>query len=165
MRGLGMAAAAALALGACGKASGPAAVTKGAAVRLNYTLSVDGRVVETSVGKEPLNYVQGSGQLMPGLEDQLEGLKAGDKKEVTVPPEKGYGLVDPAAVQKVPKAAFPNLKDLKPGVIVGGQAGGRPFKAVVKSVGDKDVTLDMNHPLAGKTLVFDVEVLDVKAAK
>jgi FKBP-type peptidyl-prolyl cis-trans isomerase SlyD len=136
-------------------------IQKGATVRIHYTLSVDGVILDSSAEGDPLVYVQGSGQIIPGLEDQLEGLKTGDKKEVMVAPEKGYGPVDPQAFQKVPRGAFENAKDLKIGDIVSGQMGEQVFNAVVSALDLEDITLDFNHPLAGKTLRFAVEVVEV----
>ena len=157
---LAVAVVAALGLAACKKN----VVTKGKAVKINYKLTVDGQVVDTSEGREPLTYVQGSGQIIPVLEEALEGAKVGDKKHVTIPPEKAYGLPNPNATQKVPRAAFGDMKDLKVGSVVTGQAGGRMMQAKVLAITPKEVTLDMNHPLAGKTLNFDVEVVGIEKA-
>jgi FKBP-type peptidyl-prolyl cis-trans isomerase SlyD len=138
-------------------------IKKGSTVKIHYTLSVDGVILDTSAEGDPLVYVQGSGQIIPGLEFELEGLKAGDKKEVTVAPEKGYGSVDPNAFQKVPRGAFENAKDLKVGDMVSGQMGEQVFNAVVSDLSLEEITLDFNHPLAGKTLRFAVEVVEVTA--
>lgn len=137
-------------------------IQAGSQVKFNYTLRVDGQVVDSSEGREPLSYVQGRGDIIPGLEEEMAGLKAGDKKQVSIAPEKGYGTHNPQAVQKVPKANFGEAKGLKVGDLVRGQAGGREFRARVTEIGAKDVTLDLNHPLAGKTLNFDVEVVEVQ---
>ena len=143
---------------------GNTAGSHAATVKFHYTLTVDGKKLESSMGKEPLSATLGAGNIIPGLEEALAGMKAGDKRSVTVAPEKGYGPYHPEGLQKVPKAAFKNLAGLKPGMTIGGQRGGRSFQAVVKQVGDKDVTLDLNHPLAGKTLNFDIEVVAVQAS-
>ena len=146
----------------CGKPK----IQNGSTVSIHYTLTVDGQVVESSWGKEPLTFVQGSRQVMPGLEEQLAGLKQGDRRQIVVAPEKGYGPVNPQAVQKVPKKSFKDAATLKVGGVVNGQTGdGRPFRAVIVAMDAKDVTLDLNHPLAGKTLQFSVEVMDVKPGK
>lgn len=137
-------------------------IRNGDTVKIHYTLRVDGDVVDSSSGREPLSYVQGSGQIIPGLEEQLQGLKSGDKKSVQVPAEKGYGVHDPAAVQKVPKASFANAEQVHVGEVVQGRSGNDVFQATVTGVSESDVTLDLNHPLAGKTLAFDVEVVDVQ---
>ncbi|MBI4057508.1 MAG: peptidylprolyl isomerase [Elusimicrobia bacterium] len=137
-------------------------VQKGSTVKINYTLTVDGQVVDSSTGREPLAYVQGSGQIIPGLEEQVQGMKTGDKKKLTVTPEKGYGPINPQAQQKIPRQKFQGQKDLKVGSVVQGEMGDRQFQAVIAGINDKEVTLDLNHPLAGKTLQFDIEVVDVQ---
>lgn len=140
-------------------------IQNGSTVTIHYTLTVENKVVDSSVGKTPLVYVQGSGQIIPGLEEKLAGAKPGDKKRVTVPPEKGYGPVNPDAFQNVPKKSFHNYKNLKVGSLVTGNLGGRPVHATVMMMDDKNVVLDLNHPLAGKTLQFDVQVVDVKSIR
>ncbi len=140
-------------------------IKKDSVVSINYTLTVDGVVVDSSQGKDSLSYVQGSGQIIPGLEEQLEGLHKGDTKKVVVSPDKGYGERDPNAVQKVPKRLFQNPEKLKVGGAVSGQDGDRAFRAIVVEIADQEVTLDLNHPLAGKTLNFDIEVVDIQMPK
>ena len=157
---------AALALTSCNKSKlggNSTVVQKGSAVKINYTLTVDGKVLDSSVGQEPLSYIQGANQIVPGLEEELQGLKAGDKKKVTVAPEKGYGIRDQSAVRKVPKTSFQNMEGLQVGSVVSGQSNGRKFQATVAGIEAKEITLDFNHPLAGKTLNFDIEVVEVKA--
>ena len=154
--------AAALAL-ACSK---NAAIAPGSEVKLNYTLTVEGAVVDTSTGKEPLAYKQGGGMIVPGLEAQLAGHKAGDKFSARVEPKDGYGDHNPAGVKTIPWPAFggkQNAAKLKVGEVVGGQANGRPFSAKVVKIQNDGVVLDLNHPLAGKVLEFAIEVVDVKA--
>lgn len=129
---------------------------------MDYTLTVDGKIVDSSSGREPLIFVQGSGQIIPGLDGELIGLKKGDKKNVTVPPESGYGTVDPNAIKKLPRAAFNESEKMKAGDVVTGNVQGQEFQARIVEVGGAEVTLDLNHPLAGKTLNFDIEVKDVK---
>lgn len=155
-------AAALLLLAACQK--GGDMIQAGSQVKFNYKLTVDGQVVDSSEGREPLSYVQGRGDIIPGLEEEMAGLKVGDKKQVAIAPEKGYGTHNPQAVQKVPKSNFGDTKGLKVGDLVRGEAGGREFRARVTQIGAKDVTLDLNHPLAGKTLNFDVEVVEIQPA-
>jgi FKBP-type peptidyl-prolyl cis-trans isomerase 2 len=137
-------------------------IQNGSKVSIHYKLSVEGKTVETSAGKEPLSYVQGSGQILPGLEKQLEGLDAGDKKQVTVTSEEGYGQRSPEAIKKVPRSAFAESDKLEVGATVQGQAGDQTFSAVISEISDEEVTLDLNHPLAGKTLEFDIEVVGVE---
>ena len=136
-----------------------------AVVAIHYTLTVDGTVIDSSLGKERLSYVQGTGQIIPGLEEQLAGLNIGDKKKVVVSPDKGYGERDSNAVQKVSKKIFQNPEGLKVGSAVSGQDGDKTFRATIVDITDQDVTLDLNHPLAGKTLNFDIEVVDIQMPK
>lgn len=133
----------------------------GTVVRFHYTLSINGAVIDSSQGRSPLTYIHGTGQLVPGLEQGLEGLNEGDRRHVTVTPERGYGRRDPGALQKVPKEVFVDIEGLRVGAIVSGRTGDLPFQAVVAEIGDDDVTLDLNHPLAGKTLDFDVEIIEI----
>ncbi len=157
-----------LALGvfACKKmGGGDASIQKGSTVQMDYTLTVDGKVVDSSVGKKPLTFVEGSGQIIPGLDADLMGLKIGDKKQFVIPPALGYGMEDPKAFVKVPKKSFKNSATLKVGSAVSGSQGGRRFQAVVSAIGGKTITLDFNSPLAGKTLNFDVSIVGVEPAK
>lgn len=141
---------------------GSMTIKNGSKVSINYTLKVDGNVVDTSAGREPLTYVHGSGQIIPGLETEITGMEKGDKKSVEVTPEKGYGQRDPRAVQNVPKTAFNEPDKLQVGGVITGEANGQPFQAMVTGISDDEVTLDMNHPLAGKTLNFDIEIVEVE---
>lgn len=136
-------------------------IESGSTVSIHYTLAVDGEVVDTSDGGEPLTYVHGSSEIIPGLDAELKGLRKGDKKRVSVPPDKAYGPRDPDAVQTVAKSAFPESEGIDVGDVVRGQVGGRPFEATVQAIEEDSVTLDLNHPLAGKILEFDIDVVDV----
>jgi len=118
--------------------------------------------VDTSEERGPLEFECGSGQIIPGLEDQLVEMKKGEKKKVQVEPEKAYGPHQKEAVQKVPITAFQALDTLKIGDVVKGQAEDKEFQAIIVEKNDTDVTLDMNHPLAGKTLYFDIEVVNIE---
>lgn len=139
-------------------------VQEGSKVSIHYTLTVDGNVVDSSKSGEPLRYVQGEGQIIPGLEKELSGMKKGDKKEVKISPAEGYGERNENAVQKVGKKMFKEASELKVGGVVRGESGGNPFQAVITALEGDEVTLDFNHPLAGKTLHFDVEVMQVEPA-
>ncbi len=140
----------------------PKKIEEGSTVKFHYTLTVDGAPVDSSVGKEPMSFVQGSPQIIPGLQEQMMGMMVGEKKSVDVAPEKAYGMPNPNAVQKVARTIFKDIKDLKVGSMVKGQSGNQPIQARVIEIGKKEVTLDMNHPLAGKALHFDVEVVDIQ---
>lgn len=139
-----------------------AAIQDGMQVQIDYTLTVDGNTVDSSEGRGPLSYTPGQGQLIPGLERQLMGLRAGDMRELTVSPEDGYGAIDPEAFIEVPKAQLP--PDVTPEVgmmLRGTNPDGQPFSATISKIGEQTVTLDLNHPLAGKTLHFNVKVVTV----
>jgi len=143
-------------------AASDAVVGDGLKISLEYTLSLaDGTKVESNVGQEPLTFVQGSRHLVPGLEKAINGMKAGQKKRVEVPPDQAYGIYDPDAQLKVPKHKVP------PTVKVGDELASPPkfpYKLRVLEVTDEQVVLDTNHPLAGKTLVFDVKILKIERA-
>ena len=148
-----------------GGAETPQTVQDGKAVQIDYTLRVDGEVVDTSEGRGPLRYVHGQGQLIPGLERQLVGLHAGDTRSVTVSPEEGYGAVDPEAFVDVSKEQLAQDVTLEVGTALQGTSpDGKPFRAQVHEVDAESVTLDLNHPLAGKTLEFDITVVEVSEA-
>ena len=137
-------------------------IRNGSTVAMHYTLTVDGRVVDSSVGKNPLTYVQGTGQIIPGLEEQMQGMKKGEKKQVTVKPDKGYGPIDPDAFQVVGKKSVPNWKNVKVGAVLTGKKDGHSLQARVVAIDGDSFTLDLNHPLAGKVLQFDIQVVSVK---
>lgn len=137
-------------------------IEAGSTVTIHYSLTVDDEEMESSFGGKPLTYQQGEGQLIPGLEQKLEGLDAGDKKDVTVSPEAGYGAHDPENVIPVPKSSFSSPENIEIGSFVEGRTGqGQPFRAKVTEMRDDEFVLDLNHPLAGKTLHFKVEVVEV----
>ncbi len=151
----------------CGPASAEQAVPvirSGSTVSMHYTLTVDGKIVDSSVGKTPLTYVQGTGQLIPGLEEEMVGMKKGDRKKVTVRPDKGYGPINPDAFQVVERKAIPNWKDVRVGSILTGKKDGYPLQARVVTIDGDRFTLDLNHPLAGKILNFEVQVVSIKPA-
>lgn len=136
-----------------------------AVVLIHYTLKGDdGTVLDSSAGGEPLAYIQGHGNLVPGLEKALEGKQHGNKLAVTLSPDEGYGKRSDALVQRVPKRSLQGAGDIRKGMQFRAQTddGLRVF-TVTAVVGDM-VTLDGNHPLADQTLHFDVEVVEVRSA-
>lgn len=141
-------------------------VGEGTRVSLEYTLTLeDQTVIDTNVGKDPLVYTHGSREIIPGLEKQLIGLKVGDTKSVEVAPAEGYGEVDPNRVQEVPKENVPEEAWGVGKKLQGrGPDGGMMF-AEVTEVKENTVIVDLNHPLAGKTLFFAVKVLNIEAAE
>ena len=138
-------------------------VEDGKKVKFDYTLKVEGEVVETSEGKEPLEYIQGSGQIIPGLAKGLEGLKVGDKKTVIVTPEEAYGEVDEAAIRELPKSSFPEGFEAKEGMVLELKSPeGQIIPGIVWEIKEEGIVLNFNHPLAGKTLEFDVTIVGVE---
>ena len=136
-------------------------IQAGNSVSLEYTLSVEGEKLESNIGKDPLVYTHGQKQIIPGLESELSGLKVGDTKTIPVSPEKGYGQVSEKSFLEVPITQVPE-DARKPGAVLSSRdPEGNPIRAVVKEVKGANVVLDFNHPLAGKTLVFDIKVLSI----
>jgi FKBP-type peptidyl-prolyl cis-trans isomerase SlyD len=138
-------------------------VKDGSEVSLQYTLSgEDGKPIESNKGKEPLKYTQGQHQIVPGLEKGLAGMKVGEEKRVTVKPEDGYGLVNKQAFQEFPKEKIPPA-GLKVGAVLTARGPqGQVLPVRVHEIKEKTVVLDLNHPMAGKTLVFDIKILDIQ---
>jgi FKBP-type peptidyl-prolyl cis-trans isomerase SlyD len=139
------------------------AIEKGSSVKIEYTLKDDkGAVLDTNAGKDALAFTQGAQQIIPGLDKALLGMKAGDSKKVTVKPEEAYGAVDPQAEAEVPKTALPEGAAVVGTRLLARGQDGQPRPVTVKTVKDTTVVLDLNHPLAGKTLFFDVKVVSVE---
>jgi FKBP-type peptidyl-prolyl cis-trans isomerase SlyD len=140
-------------------------VIEGSIVSIEYTLTDDdGKVIDTNVGKEPLTFIQGAGQIVSGLERELQGMKPGDQKKVQVKPEDGYGMPSQQAFQELPRETIP-AEAQKAGVsLMAKGADGRAIPIRVHEVKEKTVVVDFNHPLAGKTLNFDVTIKDIRAA-
>lgn len=140
-------------------------VKDGAVISLQYTLSgEDGKTIESNKGKEALKYTQGRNQIIPGLEKGVAGMKIGEEKRVKVKPEDGYGPVNEKAFQEFPKEKIP-AESLKVGAaLVARGPEGQTVPVRVHQIKEKTVVVDMNHPMAGKTLVFDVKILDIQAA-
>jgi FKBP-type peptidyl-prolyl cis-trans isomerase SlyD len=134
-------------------------------VLIHYTLKDDaGAVLDSSAGGEPLAYIQGHGNLVPGLEKALEGKQDGSTLAVTVPPAEGYGVRDAALVQRKPKRALQGSGEIRKGMQFQGRTDdGMRLFTVTAVVGDM-VTLDGNHPLADQNLHFDIEVVSVRDA-
>ncbi|WP_019021368.1 MULTISPECIES: peptidylprolyl isomerase [unclassified Thioalkalivibrio] len=140
-------------------------VAQNSVVSIHYKLTNDaGETIDSSEGREPLAYMHGNGQIVPGLERQLEGKAAGDKVQATVPPEEGYGEKLDAMVQEVPMEAFQGVDSIEPGMQFQAQTENGPLTVTVTKVEGDTATVDGNHPLAGQTLNFDVEVVDVREA-
>lgn len=136
-------------------------ITKNTVASIHYTLrDNEGTVIDSSEGRDPLNYLHGAGNLIPGMEEGLEGKSAGEKVNLQIDPEKGYGEKDENLVQQVPRSAF-GEQEVKPGMRFSTNQGG---VVTVTDVGQESITVDGNHPLAGVPLNFDVEIVEVRGA-
>ena len=134
-------------------------------VAINYTLkSDDGTVLDSSEGKSPLPYIQGTGQLIPGLEKELEGKEVGEKMDIVIAPAEAYGEVNKEMVFDVSKEGFRGNEELKVGMQVEVEMDKGKSIAAGTKIEDDNVTLDLNHPLAGMTLHFNVEIMEVRKA-
>ena len=140
-------------------------VSAGMVVAFDYVLTDDdGAVIDSSQDRGPLVYLHGSGGIVPGLESELTGKKVGDQFKAAIPPESGYGPHDPALLQEVPRSQFGNIPDIAKGTQLATQTPQGRRIVVVHEVTDEMVTIDMNHPMAGRTLNFDVTVVAVRPA-
>lgn len=138
-------------------------VTHSAVVAMNYTLKDDeGELIDSS--QEPLVYLQGYGHIIPGLEKGLEGTEPGERRSVVVEAAEAYGETDPALIITIPSDTVPEGVALTPGMVVVGDTPSGPVQLTVVEIRDDGVVVDGNHPLAGKRLHFEVEVVDVRAA-
>jgi len=135
-------------------------------VSIHYTLTDDaGQELDSSAGGEPLSYLHGVGGLVPGLERELEGRKAGDQFSASIEPKDAYGEVNPELIHEVPLNVLAEIENLCVGMQLESRSpDGRVYKLTVDAIGDTTATLNANHMLAGKTLHFEVEVTDVRAA-
>jgi len=134
-------------------------------VAIHFTAKLEnGKMAETTRSKKPQSYEIGSGRLLPGLEEALIGLKKGDRKKVKVPPEKGFGTRRKGLLEEVPKSIFKQGAKLSKGMLVELRSrDGSKSLATIRSVKKNSVLVDLNHPYAGRTLSFDVEVVGVTA--
>jgi FKBP-type peptidyl-prolyl cis-trans isomerase SlyD len=140
-------------------------IERGRVVTMHYTLRDEGgATIESSGGREPLVYLHGYGSLIPGLEKALDGASTGLHTKVTVGPRDAYGEKDPQAVIRAPREDFPEGMTLEPGVEVQAETPDGPITFVVLAIEGDEAVLDANHPLAGMTLTFEVEVVGVREA-
>lgn len=136
-------------------------ISKNKVASIHYTLRDDeGTVIDTSEGRDPLQYLHGAGNLIPGMEEGLEGKAQGEKLSLKIEPEKGYGEKDENLIQAVPRSAFGD-QEVKPGMRFSTNQGG---VVTVTDVGSDTITVDGNHPLAGVPLNFAVEIMEVRNA-
>lgn len=140
-------------------------IAKDLVASIEYTLTDDaGNVIDSSVGGEPLAYLHGAGNIIPGLEDALEGKKAGDTFKVNIAPADGYGEKNEGLMQVVPKEMFQGVDTIEVGMQFHAQTDHGLQVITVAAVEGNNITVDGNHPLAGKNLNFDVKVIEVRAA-
>ncbi len=138
-------------------------VGAGSIVTLDYELSSGGAVVETSAGRDPMEVALGASGLPADVEKALLGAGIGDARTVELPPERGFGAPDPSKIRAVPLVKFGAMaKALKPGAVVSGASGGKAAEGRVLKIEKGSVTLDFNHPLAGKTLRYKLKVLSIR---
>lgn len=143
--------------------SEPKIVADDVVVTMEYTLTVDGEVVDSSEDNDPIEFLQGYGAIIPGLEKEIYGMAVGESKSVNVNPAEGYGDFDSEAIVDMQKSEFPEDIPMKEGVELQMiDEDGEELVAVIVEVGDKTVKLDFNHPLAGKELHFDVKITGLR---
>ncbi len=135
-------------------------------VSLNFTLKDnEGNVIEKTSNEQPFTFLSGNQQILPKLEENVESMIIGGKKNIVLSPEEAYGEYQESAVQSVKKTEFPEDTELAEGMsFVAGTPDGKQMPFTVKNIEGEDVTIDFNHPLAGKTLEFDIELLDIRDA-
>jgi FKBP-type peptidyl-prolyl cis-trans isomerase SlyD len=140
-------------------------VKNGVVVKIDYSLSVDGELLDSSKEQGPLEYLQGSDNIVIGLEKEIMGHSVGDEIKVSVSPDEGYGVFDEAALMEVPLSEFPNELQLKTGLeLEVTDVDENIMLATVTEVGTESVKLDTNHPLAGKVLDFEVKITGIRPA-
>ncbi|WP_422911232.1 FKBP-type peptidyl-prolyl cis-trans isomerase [Pseudomonas sp. MAC6] len=133
-------------------------------VTLHFALKLDnGDVVDSTFDKKPATFKVGDGNLLPGFEQAIYGLKAGDKRSLSISPEQGFGQGNPQNVQVMPRSQFQDMELSEGLLVIFNDAANAELPGVVKTFDDNQVTIDFNHPLAGKALSFEVEIIEVKA--
>ena len=136
-----------------------------AIVGIHYTLKNDaGETLDSSDGRDPLTFLQGSGGIIKGLEEALVGKEVGDKLEVAIEPEQAYGVHREELVQEVPRSAFGDVEDIQVGMTFQAKTDGGPVPIRIAEVGEETVTVDGNHELAGERLHFNVSIEEVREA-
>lgn len=134
-------------------------------VTLHFAIKLEsGEVVDSTFDKSPATFKVGDGNLLPGFEQALYGLKAGDKRSIAIEPEHGFGQPNPQNVQVMPRGNFEGMELSEGLLIIFNDAVNTELPGVVKAFDEQQVTIDFNHPLAGKPLTFDVEIIDVQPA-
>ena len=124
----------------------------------------DGEVFDSSEGREPLTSLVGHGQMIPGFEQEMLGADIGERRDFTLTPERAYGERDEGAIQQIPRDQFPEEMEIEEGMILGAQSHQGPIQFTIVSIEGDSVTVDFNHQMAGKTLKFSVEVVNIRKA-
>ena len=124
----------------------------------------DGEVFDSSEGRDPLTYLVGHGQMIPGFEQEMLGAGIGEMRDFTLTPERAYGERDEGAVQQIPREQFPEEMEIEEGMVLGAQSHQGPIQFTIVSIKGDSVTVDFNHQMAGKTLRFSVKVVSVRKA-
>lgn len=135
-------------------------------ITMNFTLKDDeGKVMDTTSGQEPFSFISGQNQILPRLEEQIGGMLIGSKKDVVLTPEEGYGKFEQEAVRNVKRSEFPEDTELKEGMgFMATGPDGKQYQFFIKDIKDDDIQVDFNHPMAGKTLHFNVELVNLRDA-
>jgi FKBP-type peptidyl-prolyl cis-trans isomerase SlyD len=143
----------------------PQVVAENLVVSIDYELTLDNEeMIDYSEKGEPLEYLHGYKNIIPGLENELTGMSLGDKKKISVPPELGYGTRDPDGVAEYPRDTFPDSLNLEVGepISMRDSESGESFQAYITEIRDETIMLDFNHPLAGETLHFKVKIAGLR---
>jgi len=137
-------------------------IGRGAEITFNFSLALeDGHIIDSNFESSPARFLLGDGSLLPGFEEVLEGLVAGSEAQFLVPPEKAFGQHNPQNVQLIKRSLF-DQDELQPGLVISFQNGDGELPGVVQSLTEEEVMVDFNHPLAGKSIVFTVKIIDVQ---
>jgi FKBP-type peptidyl-prolyl cis-trans isomerase 2 len=139
------------------------AVKKGDKIKVDYTGTFDdGNVFDSSEGKQPLEFEAGSGIVIKGFDDAVIGMEKDEEKEVKISSKEAYGDINPQLVKKIPRDKLPPEQEPKPGMMLGmSTPDGNQIPAKIIAVDDKEITIDLNHPLAGKNLNFKIKVIEI----
>ena len=142
-----------------------ASVAKDTIATVHYTGTLpDGEVFDSSRDKEPMTFLVGHKNMIPGFEEELMGASQGETRTFTLPPERAYGERDDDAVQQVSRDQFPENMEIKPGMMMAAQTDQGPIPFTISEINGDQITIDFNHQMAGKTLTFEVEVIEVRDA-
>jgi len=134
-------------------------------VTVHYTGTLpDGEEFDSSRGGEPMTFLVGHKQMIPGFEEELMGASSGESREFTLPPERAYGERDDDAIQQVSREQFPEDMELKPGMMMAAQTDQGPIPFTISEIDGNEITIDFNHQMAGKTLIFNVEIIEIRDA-